>query len=220
LAERFDLSVFCYLWIRGGSFGIRSNETKIIKLKQQGKMNLYKVKEIENFSGVNISKLHNKIKPLRKGYYQVLNISVGGDAPKDFIRVYQYGQGMKKNVKDWPKFIAKVGHKWYPIESITEYLHNRIGEILGLNMAESELRLVDEQIRFLSKYFLKEDETLVHGAQIFSGYLEESDDAFVTEIEKKGLTRELLTFQVTSAAIILGCNRFCAFTFRSPLSPD
>lgn len=166
-------------------------------------MKLSKVKSIENYSGVSIRRIHAKILPLRKGHYKVLDIPVGGDAPKDFICAYQYGEGRKKKPAEWPKYIAKVGHKWYPMESIMEYLLNRIGEVIGLNMAESKLRLADEQIRFLSKYFLEEDETLVHGAQVFSGYLEEKDDNFVEEIEQKGLTRELLTFQVAIEAIDL-----------------
>lgn len=166
-------------------------------------MKLFKVKSIENYSGVSIQQIHNQVKVLRKGYYHVLDIPVGGDAPKDFICVYKYGEGKKKKIARWPKYIAKVGHKWYPIESVTEYLLNQIGEVLGLRMAKSELRVADEQLRFLSKYFLKKDQILVHGAQIFSGYLEENNDDFVTEIETTGLTRELLTFQVTKRAIEL-----------------
>jgi len=99
-------------------------------------------------------------------------VTISGDAPKDFIHLYQYGDGKRKNFNSWPKYIAKVGKKWYPIESIVEYLLNRIGEIIGIKMAQSELRLADNQIRFLSKYFLKEGEILVHGAQIFSVYLD------------------------------------------------
>ena len=166
-------------------------------------MKLTKVRQIENYSGVSIGSIHKAIKPLRQGYYKVLDYPISGDAPKDFIQAYKYGEGKRNKIKDWPKFIAKVGHKWYPMESITEYLLNRIGEVMGLNMAKSELRLADEQLRFLSRYFLQEGENLVHGAQLYSGYLEEKDDEFVMEIEKKGLTRELLTFQVTIEAIKL-----------------
>jgi len=78
-----------------------------------------------------------------------------------------------KKRKYWSYYIAKVGQKWYPIESINEHLLNRIGEVLDLNMAKSYLRLADNQIRFLSKYFTKKDEELVHGANIFSAYLNE-----------------------------------------------
>ena len=68
------------------------------------------------------------IKPMRKKYYKVLTESVGGDAPKDMIRFYQYGKGKIANSKSWPKYIAKIGHKWYPNESITEHFFTSIGK--------------------------------------------------------------------------------------------
>lgn len=162
---------------------------------------LSRVREIENLSGVNLRKIHAKIKPIRQGYYRILNVTISGDAPKDFIELYHYGEGRKRRVNTWPKYIAKVGKKWYPIESIVEYLLNRIGEEIGIKMAESELRLANNQIRFLSKYFLKEGEVLVHGAQIFSAYLDEADETFVEEIESQGLARELFTFQFVIESI-------------------
>ena len=160
-----------------------------------------KTKDIENFSGVNINLVHGKIRPLKRGYYKVLDFSVGGDAPKEFIQAYRYGDCPKRDRENWSKFIAKVGHKWYPVESITEYLMNRIGEVLELKMAESELRVADEQIRFLSRYFLKEDEMMMHGAQIYSTFLDESDTKFVDQIEEERLSRDFFTFNFTKKAI-------------------
>jgi hypothetical protein len=63
----------------------------------------------------------------------VVDISIAGDAPKDFIKVYEYEKVRKTSPHLWTPYIAKVGHKWYPIESITEYLMNRTGEVLGMN---------------------------------------------------------------------------------------
>lgn len=160
-----------------------------------------RIVEVENYSGVNINKIHSLIKPLRIGYHEMLDVSLAGDAPKDFIRVYKYGEAKKKDLKNWTRYIAKVGHKWYPIESITEYLLNCIGEVLGLNMAKSQLRLADGQIRFLSKYFLEEDETLTHGAEIYSSFLNETDNDLVDTIEELRLSKKLLTFQFTKEAI-------------------
>jgi len=80
-----------------------------------------------------------------------------GEAPKSFIRVYDYQKGSiqrKSNSASWPLYIAKTGHKWYPLESITEHLIARIGTVLGLNMAHSRLVNAGGQVRFLSKYFL------------------------------------------------------------------
>ena len=65
----------------------------------------------EDKGGLKLSSIHGRIRPLRRGYYKVLPIPVGGDAPKDFIQVYTYGEGRRISPKTWPKFIAKVGHK-------------------------------------------------------------------------------------------------------------
>jgi hypothetical protein len=159
------------------------------------------IEKVENFSGVNLN-LKGMIEPLRKGNWHELNYSVGGDAPKNFIALYEYekNSGTRKvKAKTWPKYIAKVGQKWYPIESINEYLFNQIGEVLELKMAYSKLIMAGDQLRFLSRYFLKNNEILVHGAEIFYGYL--SDKEFVEEIEKKELARKFFTFQFAEAAI-------------------
>ncbi len=137
---------------------------------------------------------------LKRDHYWVTNIPVTGEAPKDFIKVYEFGQCRKANRKSWVGYIAKVGHKWYPNESITEYLLNRLGEVIGFNMARSQLVWINGQLRFLSRYFLSGDEVLFHGAQIFWGYLS-NDEEFVREIERKKLARELFTLQFVKASI-------------------
>ena len=129
-------------------------------------------------------------------YYIVTHISVTGDAPKDFIKYYQFGMGRKENSKNWPLFLVKLGHKYYPIESITEHLLNRIGEVLGFNMAESSLRWFGGQIRFLSKYFLRKDQQLYHGANLYAGYLN-NDIEFVDEVEKEKLSQDFFTIEFT-----------------------
>jgi hypothetical protein len=154
---------------------------------------------VKNKSGYNF-KWQGKIPPLRKGFYTIEeDVSVGGDAPKDFIRVYEYGTGRKQYPSTWYAYIAKVGHKWYPTESVTEYLLNRIGEALGLNMAHSRLMVAGEQIRFLSRYFLKPGEQLVHGAEIFAGYV--ADKTFIEEIERVNQARNFFTCQFVENAI-------------------
>jgi len=132
-------------------------------------------------------------------YFVIDDYSISGDAPKDFIRVYEYGKARKIYRKKWSLYIAKVGHKWYPNESITEYLLNRIGEILGFNIAPSKLVCIGGQIRFLSEYFLGKDQELVHGAEIYSGYLNDPD--FVEEVEQKGYSKDFFTIQFTHEAI-------------------
>lgn len=110
---------------------------------------------VENFSGVKLD-LHKHIARLKQGDWKELNVSIGGDAPKNFIALYSFERNSKvrkSNSKTWPRYIAKVGHKWYPLESINEYFFNRIGEVLNLRMAASKLVMANNQLRFLSRYF-------------------------------------------------------------------
>lgn len=164
-------------------------------------MNCIKIKneKIENHSGYKVT-LGKDLKAIKKNHFFVIDKNVGGDAPKEFIRVYEFGKVRKKKKNRWTGYIAKTGQKWYPAESITEYLLNKIGEILGLKMAESKLAFVGGQIRFMSKYFLKKDEILVHSAEILAGYLE-GDIEFIDEVERQDLARNLFTFQFVKIAI-------------------
>lgn len=158
-----------------------------------------KEENIENYSGVDI---RFNCPQLRRGYWKELDIAVGGDAPKNFIAVYEYEKdsGIRRsNPNTWPRYIAKVGHKWYPLESVNEYLFNRIGEVLKLNMAHSRLMLAGRQLRFLSRYFLSKNESLEHGAEIFAGYI--ADLKFIENIEEQGLARTFFTFQFAEKAI-------------------
>lgn len=135
----------------------------------------------------------------------VKDYTLTGDAPKEFVRVYHYEKGQswtRKNACGWPEYIAKTGHKWYPNESITEYLMNRLGEVFGLTMADSDLAMINGQLRFLSRYFLRRGkDQLIHGAEIFAGYLE--DERLVEAIEEEGRARDLFTMQFVEKAV--GC---------------
>lgn len=162
---------------------------------------IFEITEIENYSGVDIKNIHRNVPLLKPKHYKALDFPIGGDAPKDFIQAYIYGDSRKANPNKWSKYIAKVGHKWYPLESVNEHLLNRIGEVLGLKMAKSHIRLFGNQLRFLSLYFRKKDEELVHGANIYSAFLNEEDTQFVQEIEDAALSREFFTFQFTVKAI-------------------
>ena len=154
--------------------------------------------QVINWSGFEISS-QGVLPPLRKGYYTVVDQTIAGEAPKNFIRVYTYGKAKRSNPRKWPAYIAKVGHKWYPNESVTEHLLSRVGQLLGLKMAASLLVSAHGQVRFLSRYFLGPNQSLVHGAEIFAGYLEDKD--FVEEVERAGATRNLFTFQFIEEAI-------------------
>jgi hypothetical protein len=139
---------------------------------------------------------------LKKDCFRVLDAAVAGDAPKDFLRIYRYGDGRRANPQSWPAWIAKVGHKYYPNESVTEHLLTRIGQSLELKVADSELMWFGPQLRFMSRYFLNGGEqSLVHGAEIFAGHL--ADRNFVEEVERTNQSRNLFTFQFMEEALKL-----------------
>ncbi|KAA6330371.1 hypothetical protein EZS27_020915 [termite gut metagenome] len=159
--------------------------------------------KIENHSGFHIP-IGNKIKTIKQHqYFIVKDKSISGDAPKAFMYIYEYARNSKvrkSNSNSWASYIVKTGHKWYPIESITEYLLNQLGIDFGLNMADSKIILISGQLRFCSRYFLKDKKSeLVHGADIFAGYL--GDKAFVESIEEEQLSRDLFTLQFIEKSI-------------------
>lgn len=154
---------------------------------------------IEKYSVVSNSVQEGPIGFLKRKHYRIIGgTSVGGDAPKELIRAYRYEEGIKQinNPHKWPIYIAKTGHKWYPFESITEFVLNKLGECLGLKMAESSLYHINGQLRFLSKLFReKESQSLVHGAELYAGHLE--DKEFVEEVEENQVARDFFTLKFT-----------------------
>lgn len=164
-------------------------------------MSVIKYIKPENFSGFIPKNLNNVVPTIKKQDFIVISdFSVGGDAPKEFVKIYKYGRVRRDNTKIWVKYIAKTGHKWYPNESISEHLLNCIGKELGLQMSHSELAFISGQLRFLSEYFLdNKQQELVHGVDIFAEYI--SDREFVEQIEQQQLAREFFTFQFAIKAI-------------------
>jgi len=160
-------------------------------------------RELCNHYSGNSTNLIGKVPAISKKHYRIIKgVSVGGDAPKELVRIYEYEQGIKRADKPntWPIYIVKTGHKYYPIESITEHLLNRIGQEIGLKMAESRLCYINGQLRFMSRLFRhSRDQMLVHGADLYSGYL--GDKKFVEEIEEKQLSRQFFTVTFTYDAL-------------------
>ena len=104
---------------------------------------------------------------LKENDYIIKVRHLDGDAPKQFIKAYFYEEDSKvrkTSSSSWIPFIAKTAEKWYPHESVIEYMINRIGQVLNINMNEIRLVKVNGQIRFLSEYFLSKNEKLIHGA--------------------------------------------------------
>ncbi len=126
-------------------------------------------------------------------------LSIPGDAPKDFITDREYRPGHRSRRSRADRYIAKVGSKYYPLESITEQLLTRIGQIFGLNIADSKLRIVHGHVRFMSKYFLnRREEQLIHGAQIFEQCLGKEEYAQLAENKSEA---EFFTFQMVCESI-------------------
>lgn len=163
-------------------------------------MSLKKVR-IENYTNSKPLSL-GKLDVLKNHQYQVESkYAITGDAPKEFIKVYEYGNGQRKdNRKTWSLYIAKTGHKWYPNESIMEYLLTRIGQVLELNIASARLVMAAGQVRYLSKYFLEPNQELVHGADIYAGFVADKD--FVEQIENENKARDFFTIQFTKQALL------------------
>ena len=138
---------------------------------------------------------------LRTGRYYVDDRQVGGDAPKDFIWVYQTRPGGVRPAdwRKWPAYIAKVGHQFYPAESVSEQVITRVGQMLGMRIADSQLMICAEQLRFMSRFFLRNEEILNHGAEILMGYLADKD--FVEGVAAEKAEKTLFTFQVFCTAI-------------------
>ncbi len=68
-------------------------------------------------------------------------------------------------------------------------------------MAKSNIVIINNQLRFLSEYFLHpQNEELVHGAEIFAGYLQ--DDSIVAQIEAQNLSQDMFTLQFVEKAVI------------------
>jgi hypothetical protein len=146
---------------------------------------------------------HAVIQPLRQGKFTIEEVdflSIPGEQPKSFVRIKEYQPGRPcPPPSRWPAYIAKVGSKLYPTESITEHLLTRIGELCHLEVAESQLRMVGNQVRFLSKYFLRQtSERLTHGVDVFKQYL---DEEMVDQIAETKSEQEFYTFQTVCAAL-------------------
>lgn len=130
---------------------------------------------------------------------QTINfLTISGDAPKDFTEDREYRPGYRSTRRPSEKFIAKVGSKFYPLESVIEQLVTRIGECFGLHIAKSKLRIIEGQVRFLSRYFLRGGEQLTHGAEIYEYSLGKEN---YRELSDQKREAEFFTFQITCETI-------------------
>lgn len=134
----------------------------------------------------------NRIHHLKRKNYRFPGeeLYVTGDAPKDIIDAYFYTPGERKQFK---RYIAKGAEKWYPMESVTEYLISRLGKFMEFNVANSQLAVINGQLKFCSEFFLsRRSQQLIHGAEMHSGYL--NDEEFIKEIDDKKEERSLISY--------------------------
>lgn len=163
--------------------------------------NRFRVEIPKNYSGKQIDE--NKIEVVKDDRYIVENDTLDGDSPKELARIYFYEKGGRIKLdqpKTWDKYIVKTAEKWYPIESLTEFIINRIGQEIGIHMNDVKLVRANGQIRFLSRYFLRPNEILIHGAEICGDYL--GDRRFAKEVaNNKEDARDLFTYDFIKVAI-------------------
>ena len=96
--------------------------------------------DVNNYTGFP-KQLLGVVESLKQRNFYLVDRYIGGDQPKQFIRIYEPGLVRRNSRSKWTPYIAKFGKKWYPGESITEHLITRIGEELGFKMANSKLVL-------------------------------------------------------------------------------
>lgn len=146
------------------------------------------------------------ISVIRKANFKYVDLgTIIGDAPKCMIALYEYEKSSsirKKNPCTWRKYIAKSASKWYPNESITEHLLNELGRTLKLNVANSCIKRINNQVWFLSEYFLKEDQQLIHGADIFTSHYDNNRE-LVDQIQddNKIDDQEFFTIQMVEKSL-------------------
>jgi HipA-like protein len=97
-------------------------------------------------------------------YLVVTGLSVRGATQKDVLADPETEQ----------LYIAKLGGRNSDIEVMTEYAIYLIGRSLGVSVAGAKIASYKGQLRFLSRYFLREPEELVHGMQLFNELYDEN----------------------------------------------
>jgi hypothetical protein len=146
---------------------------------------------------------YSQIEVLKNKNFLIIDMPLDGEAPKQYIKAYFYKSNTnirKSNCKTWSEYFAKFGSKSYPNESVIEYVMNKLGESLGISINETELVLVNGQIRFLSKNFLRKGQKLIHGIEIISEYFQ--DEQFIKQIDRnKKERRKYLTFELIEKSI-------------------
>ena len=96
--------------------------------------------------------------------------------------------------------MAKFASKRGELETYTELFNNQLGKALGFDMAHSGIANLDGVLHFVSRIFLTEDESLIHGSLM----LHELSLATKEEIEGiKTLYQQHGTFDVDFVEVVI-----------------
>ena len=163
-------------------------------------INRIRKEHFERHSGCDDS-WYSRIPYIKREHYQLeKDIYLGGDQPKVFAKIYQYGPNVRKSKQaTWPLYLAKFARKFYPVESITEQVFTVLGKALCVEMADTQLVVMEGQLRLASRYFLTENERLFHGADLLSKYLE--DQVFIDLLDANKMDGELFSCEDARSAI-------------------
>jgi hypothetical protein len=132
----------------------------------------------------------------RRDVIEVHRIELIGKVPKQVADIRTFSPRKSRTQGDVPgvhRWLVKTGERHDPIESITEHLFTRLGNVVGVNMAFTKLMVIDGQVRLCSRIFVSGSRTLVHGAEILSTFLEDPD--FVRDLtrENKNIAKQHVT---------------------------
>jgi hypothetical protein len=98
------------------------------------------------------------------------------------------------------KYVAKLGGRNSDLEVATEYAIFLIGRTLGAHSADARLARYQGRLRFLSRYFLNDDEELAHGVELFRELYEDVDAVL------KDAEREQRLFAVQAVQAVFGAH--------------
>ena len=135
-----------------------------------------------------------------KSYALNTEKAIGGDAPKAYLTRGNPAQQHEA-------FIAKEARRCGPRECATEQLISQIGRLLPLRVADSALVRLPTvpsktgSVRFMSRYFLRPGEELIHGVELMAMWLDvekkEMEEVFLdgakSKSQRKEKERELYT---------------------------
>jgi hypothetical protein len=142
------------------------------------------------------------------GYFADTSTVVLGAAPKFILKT--------SNLKD-PQYIVKYAQKHGQQETLTEFFINQLGAALGLNIAHSGLILSDDELTFVSRIFIDEDEVLRHGSLIIEDCFKKGTTVDANELERIHPRTEQEFYSIDFVTSVL--RNFCGKDFASIFPP-